>query len=61
MTFDEKDSARARVEVISDELGEYDLVVMEVQIEQSKWNDIRTGLKSDMQAFLDWINDTITE
>lgn len=61
MTFDEKDSARASIEIISDELGEYSLVVMEVQIEQSKWDDVRTGLKSDMQAFLDWINDTIIE
>jgi len=61
MTFDEKDSASAHVDSVSGEYGEYDLVVMEVQIEQGKWDNIRTGLKSDMEDFFDWIESKRTD
>ena len=58
---DPKNSTRAHLEDVSDEYGEYERVSATFVIDRGTWNDIRTGLKADMAAFLDWINDTIVE
>lgn len=35
---------------------QYNLVVVQFQIEESMWNDIRNGTKAGMKALLDWVD-----
>ena len=57
---DARNSAQAySTEVSTSEGDEYSTIVAQFEIEESTWNGIRNGLKSDMKDFLDWIDDKV--
>lgn len=45
----------------NDDGTETECIEVAFSMDKSEFDDIRTGLKSEMQAFLDWINNTLTE
>lgn len=45
----------------NDDGTETECIEVVFSMDRSEFDDISTGLKSEMQAFLDWINNTLTE